>query len=110
MVEYATIVGNPCILSLIVVKNYGIVLVILPWNDLLPCCLGVVSNSLFKKNLSIDFILLETTSLALLKVGWVVVILTLFRVEWNCFVVWGILTLKRVFCTSPFPIILSTSL
>jgi hypothetical protein len=60
--------------------------------------------------LNIDFALLETKSLASLKVGWVVIILTCFRVEWNCFVVRGILKLERVFRTSPLIVILSTSL
>jgi hypothetical protein len=71
MVGYVAIVRNPCILSLVVVKNYGIVLVIPPWNDLLPCCLGVVSNSIMFCILSTNSTLMEIASLALLKVGWV---------------------------------------
>ncbi len=70
----------------------------------------MVSNNLFFLILSIDFSLLETESLALLKVGWVIIILTLSKIEWNCFVVRGILTLERVFHTSLLLVILSTSL
>ncbi len=80
-------------------KNYGIYL---PWMGM-PLFLNVVvSNIVLFLNLDIDSIVLKVTSFALLKVGWLVVILTPSSVEWYSSVIWGILPSKGVFHAAPF--------
>ncbi len=76
LVEYTAITWTPYILSLAIAC--GIVLVIIPWMVMLPRCLMVVFDSSLFPSLGIDFVFLGTTSLALLNIGWVEIIFTLF--------------------------------
>jgi hypothetical protein len=66
----------------------------------------MVSSSILCLDLGIHSILLIVRIFAWLRVGWLIVILTLFGTEWHCLVNQGILPSKGVLHTSPFSVVL----
>ncbi len=66
----------------------------------------MISSNVIFLNPNTNFLFLKVANLALLIARWLVVILTIFRAEWNGMVLQGILTLKDVLRTSHFSVAL----
>lgn len=103
LIGYVIVIRTPYIPLVSVSRNYNIHP---PWIGM-PLLLNIVvfSSAIFL-NPSTNYVLRKITSFTLLRVQWLIVILTLFNGEWHDLVIWGIVPSKGVLHTSPFSIVL----